>query len=148
MKALLINPQLPFTFWSHPESTRLAGARTLTPPLGLLTLAALLPREWRFRLCDLNIKPIEEEDWCWADMVMITGMFVQHEGIHTLIEEAKSRGKKTVVGGPYATSMPDAVLAAGCDYFMVEVLDWHNPDVLGLVLEEVLPAMRGIAGPA
>ena len=119
MKVLLINPLFPFSFWSFPEGCKLLGAKALHPPLGLITVAALLPQKWRFRLRDLNTTTLSEEDWSWAELVVITGMFVQQEGIIAIIKEAKSRRKKTVVGGSYATTMPDEVLAASCDYLVI-----------------------------
>lgn len=92
------------------------GMKTVLPPLGLITVAALLPQTWAFRLADLNIRPMTETDWDWAEIVMISGMLSQQDGMLALIKEAKSRGKMVVVGGPYPTTLPDEVQAAGCDF--------------------------------
>jgi hypothetical protein len=73
------------------------GRKTLLPPLGLLTVAALLPQEWEFRLADLNLGPLTPASWQWADLVMITGMIIQREGIIRLVREAKEQGK-TIIG--------------------------------------------------
>jgi radical SAM superfamily enzyme YgiQ (UPF0313 family) len=115
---LLVAPIIPPSFWSFRETNRLMGARTLLPPLGLITVAALLPREWNLRLVDLNVRPLTEDDWNWADIVMISAMLVQRTGMLALIAEAKRRGKVVVAGGPYPTSSPDEVLAAGCDFLV------------------------------
>lgn len=90
------------------------------PPLSLVTVAALLPQEWEFRLKDRNIEEVTEEDWEWADMVMFSGMIAQKEDYLEQIREAKRRGKPVVVGGPYATSLPNDFLKAGADYLVLD----------------------------
>lgn len=90
------------------------------PPLSLITVAALLPQEWEFRLRDRNIESVTEEDWEWADMVMVSGMLAQKEDLLGQIREAKDRGKPVVVGGPYATSLPNDMLGAGADYLVLD----------------------------
>jgi radical SAM superfamily enzyme YgiQ (UPF0313 family) len=116
VKALLINPPTPPSFWSFNEDCWLSGTKTLVPPLGLITMAALLPGAWELRLADLNARPLPAGAWEWADLVMLTGMLVQREGLLDLVREAKARGKTVVVGGPYATSLPGEVLDAGADF--------------------------------
>ncbi len=110
MRVLLVNPEVRDCFWSRTESCFLSGKKALLPPLGLITLAALLPREWDFRVRDLSIEPLTEDDWSWADVVMVTGMIVHRQRMFELIREAKQRGKKVVVGGPYVTSATREVL--------------------------------------
>lgn len=100
-------------------SCRIAGSKTFMPPLGLLTVAALLPPEWELRLADLNVRDLRTDDWAWADMVMISGMFIQREGVLAVLRLAKNRGKTAVVGGPYVTSAPNEVLEAGADFVVV-----------------------------
>jgi radical SAM superfamily enzyme YgiQ (UPF0313 family) len=116
VKALLINPFIPPSFWSLTETVQVSGAKVLAPPLGLITMAALLPPDWELRLVDLNTQPLPSGSWEWADLVMITGMLVQREGLLALVREAKAQGKRVVVGGPYATSLPQEVLDAGADF--------------------------------
>ena len=116
MRALLVCPEFPLSFWSFRKSCRLRGTKTVNPPLGLLTVAALLPSEWELRLADLNTRSLTEEDWQWADLVLISAMYIQREGLLALVREAKRRGKTVVAGGPHPTSLPEAVLEAGCDY--------------------------------
>ena len=115
-KALLIWPKFVYSFWSYRESNRMVGVKALTPPLGLLTAAALLPPDWELRLVDMNTRPLSEDDWGFSELVMISAMIVQEQAVLELLREAKERGKTVVVGGPYVTSVPDKVLAAGCDY--------------------------------
>ena len=93
MKVLLITPEFPLSFWSLRESVAFLGRKTLLPPLGLLTVAALLPQEWEFRLADLNTRALTPADWQWADLVMITGMIIQRQGVLRLIGEARNRHK-------------------------------------------------------
>jgi len=119
MRVLLISPKLPLSYWTLEPSCKIAGSKTFMPPLGLLTVAALLPREWEFRLVDLNVRSLRSDDWTWADMVMISGMFIQREGMLAVLQEGKNHGKTVVVGGPYATSMPHEVLEAGADFVVV-----------------------------
>ncbi len=118
MRALLLNPNLPRSMLTLEESCKFSGYPTLCPPLGLLTVAALLPQEWEFRLVDLNARNLTEADWDWADLVLISGMIIQKAGVLSLIRQAKQRGKPSVVGGPYATSLAHEVLEAGADFLV------------------------------
>ncbi len=118
MRVLLINPEFPLSFWSLAEACKLEGRKTLMPPLGLITVAALLPPSWEFRLADLNTRPLTPADWQWADLVMVTGMLIQREGVLRLIREARARGKTVVVGGPYATSLSPEVMEAGAHFLV------------------------------
>ncbi|MFC1884982.1 B12-binding domain-containing radical SAM protein, partial [Thermodesulfobacteriota bacterium] len=112
----MIYPELPLSFWSLTYVQKLMGARSVVPPLGLITVAALLPDDWELRLIDLNIQSLTEDDWKWADIVMVSGMIVQKTGVLELIRESKTRGKPVVAGGPYSSSIPGEVLDAGCDF--------------------------------
>lgn len=116
MHALLIYPEFPFSFWSFTNILRVTSYKAFYYPLGLMTVAALLPQDWQVRLVDLNVKNLTADDWDWADMVMLSGMFIQKNGMIELIKEAKQKGKLTVSGGSFATLMPDRLIAAGCDY--------------------------------
>jgi radical SAM superfamily enzyme YgiQ (UPF0313 family) len=118
MKALLLYPELPYSFWSLKETCKISGRKTLLPPLGLLTAAALLPQDWEFRLVDLNTRALSEADWDWADLVLVSGMIIQQNNILDLVQKAKQRGKISVAGGPYVTSLPGAVLEAGVDFLV------------------------------
>jgi radical SAM superfamily enzyme YgiQ (UPF0313 family) len=118
LRVLLLNPKKPETFWDLKEVCKSVGRKTLAPPLGLITVAAMLPREWDCRLVDLNTGVVTEEDWRWAEMVMVSGMLIQKDSLLRLIREAKGRGKTVVAGGPYPTSVPDKVLEAGANFLV------------------------------
>ena len=119
MKVLLLYPETPDSFWSFKEHCQKLGRKALLPPLGLITVAALLPREWECLLVDLNTRKLTPEDWDWADLVMVSGMLIHKPGVLALIREAKTREKPVAVGGPYATSQPQEVLEAGADYLIL-----------------------------
>jgi radical SAM superfamily enzyme YgiQ (UPF0313 family) len=112
VRALLVNPEFPDSYWSGRHSLPFARRRSLIPPLGLITVAALLPPDWRCRLVDLNVEPLRDEDLLEADVVMLTGMLVQRASLHAVIDRCRRLGVRTVVGGPYATAMPDELAAA------------------------------------
>jgi hypothetical protein len=104
---LLVSPQFPLaTFWNIKAPCKVYGARHPTIPLGLLTVAALLPATWTCRLVDRNVSKVTEDDLAWADLVMTGGMNVQRSDCLAVIEQVQGRGKVVVVGGPDATSEP------------------------------------------
>ena len=138
MRVLLLSPQRPETFWTMKETCKFMGKKALGPPLGLITVAALLPPSWDCRLVDVNTRPVREDEWQWADLVMISGMLVQKESLLKLTREAKERGKTVVVGGPYPTSVPQEALAAGAD-FLVRGEAEEIMDSLVAALEEGQP---------
>src|SRR5260370_3790269 len=79
MKVLLINPEFPDTYWGFRHALPFEGKRCAFPPLGLLTVSALLPRTWERRLVDLNVRKLRSSDIKWADIVMATAMLVQKD---------------------------------------------------------------------
>jgi radical SAM superfamily enzyme YgiQ (UPF0313 family) len=120
MKALLLWPFLPNSFWSYRETLALAGLRSTNPPLGLITIAAMLPSDWEIRFADRNVCHETEADWQWCDLVLISAMIVQKEDFRALIQKGKSLGKKVAVGGPFPTSVPDFSLESGADYLILD----------------------------
>ena len=112
MRVLLLYPLFPKSFWSFEKTLALVDCKALLPPLGLITVAALLPQKWEFRLVDHNIQEITEADWEWAELVIISGMIVQKKDLLAQIGEAKQRDKLVAVGGPYATTSPQEVESA------------------------------------
>ena len=120
MRVLLLYPLFPKSFWSFDKALELIGRKVSMPPLGLITVAAILPQTWEFRLVDRNVRFETEADWNWADLVIISGMIVQKPDLLHLISEAKQRRKRVAVGGPYVTSVPDAALAAGVDFLVLD----------------------------
>ena len=110
MNALLIYPEFPETFWSFKHALKFVGKRAAQPPLGLMTVAALLPRAWKKRLVDTNVEALRERDLSWADVVLLSGMHIQSESLLAIVERCRARGLRTVVGGPIASSVPAAEL--------------------------------------
>jgi radical SAM superfamily enzyme YgiQ (UPF0313 family) len=109
MKVLCISPAFPETYWGQEHALRLIGKRSLLPPLGLLTVAALLPPDWEVRLVDMNVRPLGDDDLDWADVVFLSGMLVQRPSMLEVAGRARAKGKTIVVGGPHATATPDAL---------------------------------------
>jgi radical SAM superfamily enzyme YgiQ (UPF0313 family) len=107
IKALLIYPWFVDTYWSFRHALSLYGKRSFFPPLGLMTVSALMPSHWERRLVDLNVKKLTLADLQWADAVFISAMHVQRESLQQVIDLAKVHGKTVVVGGPYASICPD-----------------------------------------
>ncbi|MCU0525797.1 MAG: DUF4070 domain-containing protein [Elainella sp. Prado103] len=120
MKVLLIWPILPNSFWSYQETLDIAGLRSTNPPLGLITVAALLPQTWEFRLIDRNVRLESDADWQWCDLVMISAMVIQRQDFRALIQKGVAMGKKVAVGGPFATSVPEFALEAGAHYLVLD----------------------------
>ncbi|WP_242057201.1 MULTISPECIES: cobalamin B12-binding domain-containing protein [Oscillatoriales] len=113
MKALLIWPHFPNSFWSYQETLNLADLRSTNPPLGLITVAAMLPKDWEIRFYDRNVRPETDDDWAWCDIVIVSAMIVQKQDFRSLIQKGVALGKKVAVGGPFPTSVPDVALEAG-----------------------------------
>ncbi len=100
MKILLIYPRYPDTFWSFKHALRFISKKAVHPPLGLLTVAALLPGQWKKRLVDTNIRALTNADLEWADWVFLSAMSVQRKSTREIIDRCKTAGVKTVAGGP------------------------------------------------
>jgi radical SAM superfamily enzyme YgiQ (UPF0313 family) len=100
LKVLLIYPKYPDTFWSFKHILKFISRKAAFPPLGLLTVAAMLPADWEKRLIDINVKPLQENDLEWADTVFISAMIVQEESAREAIALCKTKGKTVVAGGP------------------------------------------------
>ena len=103
MKTLLLYPSFPDTFWSFKHALKFIHKRSAFPPLGLLTVAAMLPADWPKRLIDLNVAPLTEKDMAWADSVFVSAMAVQRESARNAISRCKKAGLRVVAGGPLFT---------------------------------------------
>ena len=103
MNVLLIYPRFPDTFWTFRHALKFIGKKATSPPLGLLTVAAMLPPEWPKRLVDVNVTRLTEEDLAWADCAFISGMTVQREPARQIIARCKEAGVRVVAGGPLFT---------------------------------------------
>lgn len=104
MNVLLIYPEFPDTFWSFKHALKFVRKKATLPPLGLLTVAAILPEEWHKRLVDLNVRRLTDEHLRWADYVFIGAMVVQRESARCVIAQCKAAGVKIVAGGPLFAS--------------------------------------------
>jgi radical SAM superfamily enzyme YgiQ (UPF0313 family) len=120
MNVLLLYPRFPKSFWSFEKMIELMGRKALIPPLGLITVAAILPQEWNYKLVDLNVREVTEAEWSWSEMVICSAMIVQKPDLLAQIQEAKRRGKRVAVGGPYATALPNEVTHVGADYLILD----------------------------
>lgn len=112
MKALLVYPEFPDTYWSFRHALKFEGKRAAFPPLGLLTVSAMLPTNWERRLVDMNVEELWPDDIEWADVVMVSAMIVQNESLEKVVALCRKLGKRVVVGGPYVSTssqrLPDA----------------------------------------
>jgi len=104
MNVLLIYPEFPDTFWSFKYALKFIRKKATSPPLGLLTIAAMLPQDWNLRLVDLNIAKLSDEDLTWADYAFLSAMVVQREATQLAILRCKKAGIRVVAGGPLFTS--------------------------------------------
>ncbi|MCX8043624.1 MAG: B12-binding domain-containing radical SAM protein [Desulfobacterota bacterium] len=104
MNVLLIYPRIPRTFWSFTYSLKFIKKKAASPPLGLLTVAAMLPREWNKRLVDLNVTNLTDSDLAWADLACISAMAVQRQSAEEVIQRCKAHSTTVVAGGPLFTT--------------------------------------------
>lgn len=105
MNVLLVSPATPTTFWSFRYAMRFVARRSAFPPLGLLTVAAMLPREWNLRLVDMDVDRLTDADIQWADYVLVSAMIVHKESVDTeVIPRCREWGRPIVAGGPLFTT--------------------------------------------
>ena len=107
MKILLVYPEFPDTFWSFKHALKFIQKKAGSPPLGLLTVAAMLPSEWEKRLVDLNVVNLKDEDLKWADYVFLSAMAVQRTSVHAILKRCRASRVKVVAGGPLFTMEPE-----------------------------------------
>jgi len=128
MNALLVYPQFPDTFWSFKHALTFIRKKAALPPLGLLTLGAMLPEKWSKRLVDVNVRPLTEKDLAWADIVFISAMVVQRESARETISRCKSAGLTVVAGGPLFTSENESF--DDVDHFVLNEAELTLPQFL------------------
>src|SRR3970040_93376 len=104
MKVLLLYPEFPDTFWSFRHALPFLGRRSAYPPLGLLTVSAMLPTQWQRKLVDLNVEKLRDRDLAWADVAFLSAMLVQGPSLSRLIARCREAGLRTVVGGPITSA--------------------------------------------
>ena len=100
MNVLLLYPEFPDTFWSLKHALKFIRKRATLPPLGLMTVAAMLPESWSKRLVDLNVRGLRPQDLAWADIVFVSAMIAQRDSTRTLLARCRAAGKTIVAGGP------------------------------------------------
>ncbi|MEA2036653.1 MAG: DUF4070 domain-containing protein [Nanoarchaeota archaeon] len=136
MNALLIYPKYPNTFWSFKHALKFVSKKAAFPPLGLMTIGAMLPEEWDKKLIDVNVNELREEHIAWADIVLISAMIVQKDSSQEIINRCKVQGKKVVVGGPAFTTQPENF--KGVDHFVLNEAEVTLPLFLRDLKEENL----------
>ena len=129
MKALLIYPEFPDTFWGLQYALRFIRKKAAYPPLGLLTVGALLPSSWSLRLVDLNVTPLSEADLDWADLAMVSAMSLQRNSARAVIARCREAGLKVVAGGPLFTVEPEA-FADQVDHMVLDEAELTLPPFL------------------
>jgi radical SAM superfamily enzyme YgiQ (UPF0313 family) len=147
LHCLLINPAFHGrSFWDFTASIALLGAKAAAPPLGLLTVAALLPQHWRFRMLDLNVRPLTAADWQWADLICAGGMLPQQQSLREIIERAVAEDKYIVVGGADPSSQPHLyrqahtlIVGEGEEVIPRWLNAWRAGEPYGVFKEETKP---------
>lgn len=128
MNVLLVYPEFPDTYWSFRHALSFEGKKSAFPPLGLLTISAMLPPSWERRLVDLNVRPLKSADIEWADLVFASAMIVQKDSLHQVVQLCKAHHKRVAVGGPYITTssadLPEA------DYIFVGEAETTLPEFI------------------
>jgi radical SAM superfamily enzyme YgiQ (UPF0313 family) len=128
MKALLIYPEFPDTFWSFKHALKFIRKQASLPPLGLLTVAAMLPTSWEKHLVDTNVRQVTEKDLAWADIVFISAMVIQRTSTQKIIARCKEAGRKVVAGGPLFTAEHDQF--ENVDHFILNEAELNLPPFL------------------
>lgn len=128
VKALLVYPEMPPTYWSMRYALPFLGRKAVYPPLGLLTVAAMLPSDWDLRLLDLNVEPMTQKDVQDSDLVLASAMLVQRTSLERVIALCQESGKPLVAGGPFPTSCHDQI--KGVDHFVLGEAEINLPPFL------------------
>ena len=128
MKALLIYPESPDTFWSFKHALKFIRKRAAYPPLGLLTVAAILPEDWSLRLIDTNVTKLTDVDLEWADIAFISGMAIHRRSVYQIVAQCQKAGLKVVAGGPLFTSEHENF--DGIDHFVLNEAEITLPTFL------------------
>jgi radical SAM superfamily enzyme YgiQ (UPF0313 family) len=128
MKVLLVNPKVPNTFWSLKTALKFISKKALLPPLGLLTVASMLPESWEKKVIDMNTGHLRERDLKWADYVFLSGMVIQKQSVDEVIERCGKLGRKVVAGGPLFTEFPE--IYTNVDHLVLKEAELTLPEFL------------------
>jgi radical SAM superfamily enzyme YgiQ (UPF0313 family) len=110
LKVLMVWPRFPPSFWGFEGVLEMVPEKSVMPPLGLITVAALCPATWTIRLLDMSFQTLEDEDLLWADLVMVSSMQAQKTDALDVLARARAAGRRTFIGGPWASSEPEFLL--------------------------------------
>jgi radical SAM superfamily enzyme YgiQ (UPF0313 family) len=127
-KILLVYPSIPTTYWSYKYALPFVGRKAVMPPLGLLTVAALLPPEFELRLVDTNVSSLLAQDVDWADLVFVSAMIVQRSSFEEVVRLCNQRGRPVVAGGPYPSTSHEQI--RGVDHFVLDEAELTLPPFL------------------
>jgi len=127
-RVLLVSPQIPTTYWSYKYALPFVRKKALLPPLGLLTVAGMLPADYELRLVDMNVDALRREDIEWADMVFLSAMIVQQKSFEQVVALCRQCATPVVAGGPYPTSSFGAI--EGVDHFVLDEAEYTLPEFL------------------
>lgn len=152
---LFLYPEVPETFWSFRHALKFIGKKAAFPPLGILTVAAMVPGTWGKRLVDMNVASLSEDDLEWADLVMISGMTIQRETARAAILRCQSAGVEVAAGGPLFTT--EAGAFPGVDYLVLNeaevtlqefLSDWERGRARRIYSDETKPDLSETPVPA
>ncbi len=128
MNILLVYPEYPDTFWSFKHALKFIKRNAAFPPLGLLTVAAMLPKNWNKWLIDVNVRSLNDDAIRWADMIFLSAMLVQKNNAQEIINRCKKHGKTVVVGGPAFTSSSEKF--QNIDHYVLGEAEANLPNFL------------------
>src|SRR5688572_30563654 len=128
MKILLVYPVFPDTYWSFRHALTFEGKQAAFPPLGLMTIAAMLPENWERRLVDMNVESLNPADLEWADIVFVSAMLVQKESLEDVVRLCNEMGKRVAVGGPYVST--NAEQLDNADYIFIGEAETTLPEFI------------------
>jgi radical SAM superfamily enzyme YgiQ (UPF0313 family) len=128
MKILLVYPEIPSTFWSFKDALKFVSKKSAEPPLGLITVASMLPQDWEKKLIDMNVSKLTEKDLLWADYVFLGAMNVQTHSVKEVIRICNKLGVKIIAGGPLFTTQYQDFL--GIDHFVLNEAEITLPQFL------------------
>jgi len=137
-KALLVYPEQPRSFWSFEETLKLIDKKSAFPPLGLLTIAGMMPRDYDLRIVDMNVAPLTDHDLAWADIVITSSMIIHWDSLEVVIARCNARGLSVLCGGPLPTQY--------CDELRGEAVFYRGEAENGFldVLERMLAERAGL----
>jgi radical SAM superfamily enzyme YgiQ (UPF0313 family) len=128
MKILLVYPETPSTFWSFKDALKFVSKKSAEPPLGLITVAAMLPTKWEKKLIDMNVTKLKDKDILWADYVFLGGMNIHVQSIKDIIRRCNKLNVKIIAGGPLFTTQHQDFL--GIDHFILNEAETTLPQFL------------------